>query len=45
VGYFGGVGGDGPEDVGRGVSGDVLLQTGGEGLVYDFLDGKGREKG
>jgi hypothetical protein len=29
VGYLGGVGGDGPANVGRGVSEDVLLQTGG----------------
>ena len=45
MGCEGGVGGEGPKDVGGGVSGDVTVETGGEGYVDNVLDGKGEGGG
>jgi hypothetical protein len=39
------VGGEGSKGVGGGVSGDVTVETGGEGYVDNVLDGKGEGGG
>jgi len=45
VGNFEGVGGEGSEDIGGGVGGDVFLETCGEGLVRNVFDGEGERGG
>ena len=45
VGNFEGVGGEGSEDTGGGVGGDVFLETCGEGFVRNVLDGEGERGG
>jgi hypothetical protein len=41
VGYFERVGGEGSEDIGGGVGGDIFLETCGEWFVENVFDGKG----
>jgi hypothetical protein len=45
VGDFEGVGGEGSEDIGGGVGGDIFLEACGEGFVRNVLDGEGERGG